>query len=316
MQDKLAPICLFVYKRIDETIQTIDALKTNFLAKESNLIIYSDGFKDSSEKELVINIRCYLKEITGFKSIVIRESATNKGLAQSIIYGVTEVLTSYDSIIVLEDDLITTPNFLDFMNLSLKKYKLNDTVMSINGFSLDVGDKVFHKSNDVFFHNRTYSWGWGTWKDRWSKDYFINQNISQDINNLNLDLFKKKCGEDISRMLMDCLKGKNDSWYVKWAFRHFLEDKLAVYPFLSKVRNIGYGITATHCKTIDVLKIRLDNKYLRVFNFPSEVKVNHNIVKKFLFYFTFTHKLFFRFFLVFKPRGLSLLWNDIKHKYL
>jgi len=310
----LSPICLFVYNRIDETRQTINALKANFLAKKSDLIIYSDGFKNSSDKALVIKIRSYLKEISGFKSIIIRESDINKGLAQSVIDGVTNVFTSYESIIVLEDDLITTPNFLDFMNQGLKTYSSTNNLMSINGFSIDVGHVNILENKDVFFHNRTLSWGWATWKNRWKKEMFDVDKINLEINNEILLSFKKKCGDDISRMLLDSLSGKNDSWYVRWAFRHFLENKIALFPFYSKVKNIGYGEYATHCKTIDVLKTSYDNKFLQVFNFQEIPKIDAKINSRFLAYFSYRYKFWFRILLIFKSNGLAILFKDVKQK--
>jgi len=314
MNKELAPICLFVYNRIDETMQTIDGLKANYLSAESDLIIYSDGFKNSTDKESVINIRSYLKEISGFKSIVIRESDVNKGLAQSVIDGVTEVLTSHDSIIVLEDDLITTPNFLDFMNQALKKYFSTNKLMSINGFSVDTSPIEDLSTNDVFFHSRTLSWGWATWSDRWKKEFFSSEKISSNLTEQTLLSFKKNCGDDISRMLLDSLSGKNDSWYVRWAFRHFIEGKIAVFPRLSKVRNNGYGDSATHCKTIDVLKIRYDNEYSRVFHFSNDIQIDKNTHKRILNYYSFSYKLMYRFLLLFKPNGIYMILKDIKQK--
>jgi len=312
--ENLSPICLFVYNRIDETKQTINALKANHLAKRSDLIIYSDGYKNSIDRELVIEVRSYLREISGFKSIIIRESEINKGLAQSVIDGVTDVFISYKCIIVLEDDLVTTPNFLDFMNQALKTYSLKNNLMSINGFSIDVGQDNMSEKKDVFFHNRTLSWGWATWKDRWSKEMFDIDKIKSEINDKTLFAFRKKCGDDISRMLLDSLSGRNDSWYVRWVFRHFLEKKLALFPCYSKIKNIGYGEHATHCKTIDVLKTSYDNEFLQFFNFPEKPETDPLINKRFLSYFSYNYKFWFRISLIFKSKGLAMLFKDVKLK--
>ena len=316
MHNNLAPICLFVYNRIDETKLTIKALQVNFLANESDLIVFSDGYKDENDAHSVRIVRDFVRNISGFRSVKIIESFNNKGLAKSVIEGVSLVLEKSENIIILEDDLITTPNFLDFMNQALSFYKDNKEVYSVNGFTLDVGWEEFVRLNDVFFHNRTYSWGWGTWSDKWCGDDFINQNIRKYMDDRNLSLFKKNCGEDILRMLIDCMSGVNDSWYVKWVFIHFIKNKLAVYPTLSKVRNVGYGDSATHCKTIDVLEINYDTQYSKDFKFSVNAKVNDRISKNFLSFFTFRHKLLFRFRLIFKSGGLNLLWKDIKYKYL
>lgn len=117
----LAPICLFTYNRLEKTKQTINALKKNFLANQSHLIIFSDGAKDYKTKHEVNSVRRFLYTIDGFKSVEIIESPINQGLGESITNGVTKVIDNYGKVIVLEDDLYTTPNFLDYMNQASRR---------------------------------------------------------------------------------------------------------------------------------------------------------------------------------------------------
>ena len=107
----LAPVVLFAYNRLSHTVQTIDALKKNVYAQQSQLIIFSDGPKTVLEVERVREVRTYLKTIDGFRSVEIVEREVNLGLANNIIDGVSSVLARHESIIVLEDDLITSPFF-------------------------------------------------------------------------------------------------------------------------------------------------------------------------------------------------------------
>ncbi|MGS0525317.1 hypothetical protein ACU8V7_09110 [Zobellia nedashkovskayae] len=145
-----APICLFTYNRLSETRQTVEALQKNYLAKDSNLFIFSDGPKNESSSHKVNAVREYLKSIDGFKSITIYESIENKGLANSIISGVTQVIEKYGKVIVVEDDLVLSENFLSFMNKSLTYYKTIPKVFSISGFCLKItAPKKFQY--DMFF---------------------------------------------------------------------------------------------------------------------------------------------------------------------
>ena len=120
MKNSLAPICLFTYNRLEETKQTVEALKNNFLAKQSELFIFSDGPKYIDNTLEVDSVRAFVKTISGFKKITINESIKNMGLASSIINGVSKVIKTYDSVIVLEDDLITSANFLNCKNQAKK----------------------------------------------------------------------------------------------------------------------------------------------------------------------------------------------------
>ena len=98
----------------------------------------------------------------------IYESPYNKGLACSIIDGVTKIVNDYEKIIVLEDDLITTPNFLNFMNQALHFYITDATIFSISGYTLNLPSLPSY-SKDFYLGYRGSSWGWGTWKDRWDE---------------------------------------------------------------------------------------------------------------------------------------------------
>lgn len=134
----LAPIVLFTYKRLNTLKQTIESLQQNYLATESDLYIFSDAAKGIEDKESVDSVRNYIKTIKGFKSVTITESEVNKGLATSIIEGVSQILKTHETVIVLEDDLVSTNNFLDFMNESLTKYEDETAIFSISGFSFNL----------------------------------------------------------------------------------------------------------------------------------------------------------------------------------
>ncbi|HPQ23250.1 MAG TPA: glycosyltransferase family 2 protein, partial [Candidatus Paceibacterota bacterium] len=51
-----------------------------------------------------------------------------------------------------------------------------------------------------------------------------------------------------TKMLKDQIKGKNNSWAIRWYFSAFLRDMLTLYPGKSYVKNIGFDFNATHTK--------------------------------------------------------------------
>lgn len=313
MGKSLAPICLFSYNRLEETTKTINALKNNFLASESNLIIFSDGPKNVRDEITVKELRNYLKTISGFNSIEIIESKINKGLANSIIQGVSAVINKHGKVIVLEDDLVSTPNFLDFMNQALDFYRPHKIIQSINGYSLKI-DNV----KEVYFHQRTFPWGWATWEDRWSENSFDLSKIKQQIK---LDKkFPKKfnycCGDDIFKMLKNTIDGKNSSWYSRWVLNHFSNGSYGVYPKSSKIKNIGFGEDATHCVGINTYMSQMDEGFNRMFPLilfePLEKQQN----KQFIKYFKISYKLIFRFKMLKDFTNWKLVLNELKNKLL
>ena len=241
----LAPIVLFCYRRLDCLKQTVEALQKNKEAKESLLFIFSDGFKNEEDKLGVEEVRRYIKTINGFKKVEIIESPKNKGLANSIIDGVTRIVNEYGKIIVVEDDILTSPYFLKYMNDALDMYEKDENVGCISGYVYPIKKN----KNQTFFIKGSHCWGWATWKRAWDIFESDGQKLLDEVQNKHL---KKEFDFDYSylysKMLKDQIEGRNNSWYVRWYASCFLNNKLCLYPGKSFVQNIGFGLEgAEHC---------------------------------------------------------------------
>jgi hypothetical protein len=276
-----APIVLFAYKRLDTLIDTVEALQNNYLASNSDLIIYSDAAKNENDAFAVAQVRRFLKNISGFKSVKVYESKINLGLANSIINGVTTVLNTHESVIVLEDDLVTCKNFLNYMNQSLEKYKDNELIFSISGYSFDLSLENKLKT-DSYFLNRGWSWGWATWAVQWKG---IDWNVS-DYNTFRRSRNERrvfsKGGSDLNRMLDFQMAGKLDSWAIRWFYHQYKKKALTLYPVFSKVLNIGFRKDATHTRVSSsryIPKIDLVNN--TTYNFPEVIEVSLIAQKRF-----------------------------------
>lgn len=164
----LAPIIIFAFNRPKEFSRCVEHLQGNIEAKESPLYVFVDGARETKigEKEKVKQVRDMASKISGFKTVTLKFSDKNKGLAQSIISGTNEVIAKYGRVIVLEDDLLPMPNFLCYMNQMLERYELEKSIFQISGFGL----KIRRPTNypyDVYYHYKAQSWSWAIWKDRW-----------------------------------------------------------------------------------------------------------------------------------------------------
>ncbi|MFS4482697.1 sugar transferase [Hyunsoonleella sp. 2307UL5-6] len=276
-----APILLFTYKRLDALKNTVDALKRNELASASDLFIFSDGAKHESDQHVIDDIRRFLKTIDGFKSVTITEAPVNKGLANSIIGGVTNVMERFDQVIVLEDDLLTTPNFLSYMNGALNAYKNEDKVFSISGYAFDLRLKD-QNPNTLYFLNRGWSWGWATWRDRWEAvDWEVASYDSFSKNSKARKAFAKG-GSDLNAMLDKQMSGSLDSWAIRWFYHQFKIKGLTLYPLGSKVYNNGFDAHATHTNGSEKRYIPyLDKEHSNVFDFPSSIEITEKYQKKF-----------------------------------
>jgi len=233
-----APIILFTYRRI--SYKTIESLLKNSLAKESELFIFSDGYKNEIDKKDVLEVRQYLKTIDGFKNINIFEAEKNKGLANSIIDGVTKVINEFKKVIVLEDDLIVSSDFLDYMNEALNFYEKDKRIWSISGYTPNL-KCLENYDKDVYLSVRANSWGWATWKDRWDsidwdiKDWQEFKKNKEAIKKFNLG------GNDMFKMLELQMLDKIDSWAIRWCYNQFKHNTYTIYPKKSKVINNGFN---------------------------------------------------------------------------
>jgi hypothetical protein len=263
-----APITLFVYNRLDHTRRTVDSLKRNILAKDSDLIIFSDASKSEDQSKKVDDVRRYIYQIVGFKSITIFEREINYGLAKSIIDGVTSVVNKYGRIIVLEDDIETSPYFLTYMNEALDKYLHNNRVISIHGYVYPVKKYL----PETFFLLGADCWGWATWKRGWdlfnpNGQYLLDELIRQKLTHK----FDYNGTYPLFKMLKGQILGKNDSWAIRWFASAFLEKKLTLYPGKSLVNNIGNDSSGTHCSTSSSFDVLLAEKKIQLEDIPVKV---------------------------------------------
>lgn len=252
----LSPIIVFCYNRPWHVEQTLEALSKNIYADESVLYVFCDGQKDNASEEQIKKIkdtRIVVRKKQWCKEVHIIEAEKNKGLANSIIDGVTRVIEKYGKVIVLEDDLITSPYFLKYMNEALYFYDNSLGVMSISANRPPIKKMIIPKdySYDVFASLRPFSTGWATWIDKWNKvdwsldylDDFLKQ--SKEVEAFN------RGGDDMTEMLLLQRDKKIDSWAIRWAFAHFKEHCIGILPCVPYVDNIGFDGTGVHSGSDD-----------------------------------------------------------------
>lgn len=239
-----APITLFTYARQDHTRRTVEALLLNPLASAHDLIVFSDAARTPGNQPAVDAVRRYLTTISGFRSVTIHHRPHNFGLSKSIIGGVTQVLSEHERIIVLEDDMVTSPHFLSYMNEALDRFAYEERVISIHGYVYPVE----HALPEAFFLPGADCWGWATWRRGW---YLFNPDGQALLDKLKhrkmLKTFDFNGAYGYSKMLEAQIKGANDSWAVRWYASALLAGKLTLYPGRSLVHNIGNDSSGTHC---------------------------------------------------------------------
>jgi hypothetical protein len=288
-----APVIIFAFNRPNALKNTVQSLLQNEEAKKSDLYIFVDGPRTNKpgESEKVHAVQMYANSIKGFKSVNCFFSIKNKGLGDSIIQGVTQIINKYGKAIVLEDDLVFASNFLAYMNQGLDKYKDEKQVFSICGYSNKVKIPKGYKY-DTYFCTRSSSWGWGTWADRWNsvdwelKDWDKYSKLGK--------AFNKWGGSDCFRMLRSVKEGWGNSWAIRFCFSQFLQNKFSLFPIISKVKNNGFDGEGTNCKKWSRFKYEFDIDGTKNITYPDDININRQLYKSAMSYNTILIRLYSR----------------------
>jgi hypothetical protein len=266
-----APVALFVYNRPGHTRRTVEALLANSIANQTPLHVFSDAPRNESARLAVAEVRSYIRSIAGFKSVTIIERETNFGLARSIIDGVTRLCEECGRVIVMEDDLITSPHFLSYMNDALTRYEHEDRVMQIAGYMFPVELNIHE---DALLLPFISSWGWATWHRAWQRFDAEAKGYEKLVEDHAL---KKQfdLGGHYSyfKMLRAQQQGKVDSWAIRWYLSVFLCGGLALYPKKTLVRNIGFDGTGINCAVSTIEYSQVDMNF-QVFSMPQHIKIS------------------------------------------
>jgi hypothetical protein len=174
-----------------------------------------------------------------------------------VIAGVTEALTRSPSVIVMEDDLLTSSNFLAFVNSALSTYEERRDVFSVTGYNYPLPMPPSYRE-DAYLSYRGSSWGWGTWRDRWSQvDWSVGDYAAFTRDDGAQELFRRG-GDDLSQMLELQMSGQLDSWSIRFDYAHYKHDAFCLHPVVSKVQNIGFDGSGIHCDPSDDYYVELD----------------------------------------------------------
>jgi len=268
---------LFTYNRPHHTKQVIKALAKNTILPDK-LYVFQDGLKQKEHRKDWQEVKNIIRQIN-FCNTEIIEASNNNGLAKSVVDGINYVFQSNESIIVLEDDCVPAPSFMNFMYQALEKYQDIRKVYNINGY----GEKMEIRKNkyDAYFLGRASSWGWGTWKDRWLKYSQDNEILNRLMADAHSSLKLSRWGRDLPDMMEDRINGRNDSWAVYWALIVIENNGLCLRPYESLVKNIGFDASGVHCGSYKPYDDCINDTYIEKFKLPDEISISEDVIQAF-----------------------------------
>ncbi|MDQ6814432.1 MAG: hypothetical protein M3040_11890 [Bacteroidota bacterium] len=272
-------IGVFCYKRAAKLKASMEALLKNRECQDMDIVFFCDGHKGEKDYQGVLETREFIDSLKGFKNIYKHYRARNISTGPNFKLGITWLCDNYKQFIVVEDDLVVTPNYITYLLQSLKFYEHEKSVFCVTGFCFPINIKDY--DYDTIIYKRFCSYGWASWSDRvknvkWDKEELINIiNTSSG--------FKKRLneeGRDLYRMVKKQINGTISTWDIQMQV-HVSEHQLkVVYPVISKAYNIGFDNESTNTFGIDYLKTTLDDGTKRTFNFCSVSVIDQNLEKE------------------------------------
>lgn len=258
-----SPVAIFVYNRADNTRRTLEHLIRNTQAADTDVYAFSDGGKDNQSWEKVNEVRSLLHDVKkeaernhSFKSFTLIERPANIYLERNIIEGIGYVLERHDTIIVLEDDICTSPFYLEYMNTAFGLYRHEPKVMHVAGFTnldlLNEHPELVAGNEEVYFTPHVSGWGWGTWRDRWQTHFRHYQSEKEALDGMSAaDMDAMQYGG-----VFPCLRSLKKNpipWDICWEIAIYKAGGLCVTPIHTMVRNIGLK-NGTHFRAFDILQ--------------------------------------------------------------
>jgi len=274
----MAPVLIVTYDRLEHLRKTITSLRNNIYAEQTDLFIASDFQRSDSEANKVDAVRSYLKGIDGFKSVMVFERDKNFGPVENCLSALRVIFDRYDRFIIMEDDIVTAPGFLKFINQAFEKYGANERVFNITGYCPPIEIPSSYQY-DAFFLGRMSAWGCGMTKDRYTSILDISRKEYDEFaaNKKLSRAFVQRGGEDMLVMLKDVAYGSLEAWDVRFMYTQFMKDQYTVYPTQSLILNIGFDGTGIHCGKTDRFNVVLSDK--TTFRFPDKIIVDPRLVK-------------------------------------
>jgi len=259
------PVELFAYRRPAHLRQVVDSLLANPEAEDTELFIFCDAAAQPEDRLAVADVREYAKSVVGFKRVTVVQRDTNYGLSRSITEGVSRSCREYGRVAVVEDDVVVSPLFLNWVNAALDTYEDDERVLSEGCYVFPTQLKL----PETFFLSLPDCWGWAVWGRSWRHYQPDGKALLQALRDRRLEHRIDFEGTyPYTKMLREQVEGKNDSWVVRWSTSVFLLGGLTIYPGKSLTQNIGFDATGTHCGERDAYLSELAESMPLIANIP------------------------------------------------
>ena len=269
----LSPILIQVYTRKNHFINCVESLSRCKLADKSHLFIVSDAPKTENEKQIVVDIREYCKNIKGFAKVNVLAFENNLGRLNAFEQAMMRIFSEYNTMIFSEDDNVFSINFLEFINEGLEFYKNNSKVLSICGYKhpFQLPQKY---PNDVFVSKSISGWGFGIWKEKYLAVNFHPKSLDVSMKQV---IQMSYCWQILMLESISENKVHGDALMEYHCLKY---NMVNIFPVVSLVQNHGNDGSGAHCSVSPKYTTQEICTENRKFHFINDLTILPNIEKK------------------------------------
>lgn len=270
---------VFCYNRVSKLKRCIEALLTNPECATMDIVFFSDGPKKGADDKPIREVRAYIDQLKGFRSIIKHYRPENLSTGPNFRAGLTFLSENYEQFIIVEDDLIVSSNYIKFLADALDYYKYDRSVFCVTAYVFPI--KLNNYPYDTIVYKRFCSYGWGGWGNRFGNIVWDETDLLELMNTS--PGFTKRLnaeGFDLVRMLKKQIDGRISTWDIQMQ-THVAENRLKViYPTLSKVSNIGFDEQSTNTSGVNYLVTPTDDGIRRKFYFSPSTNIVPELQKQ------------------------------------
>lgn len=240
LPEELPPLVIIAFTRPDLLEKVLETVRQQTLLP-SKIIAFIDGPRKEEDYHLIKQCIDLLEDFTKVIPIHIIRRTKNLGCDQNIILGLTEVLSSHNSLVYIEDDTLLSPCFYDRMCRLLEVYRDHKQVASISSYASLPSELDVAEDADFFVSNRVFSWGFAIWADRWQEANL--SNLSKQYNPFGeYYAIPANCQTKLTMINQFWLeKNKKTDWVISFTLATLYHNRVHIVPTSSFTTNIGFG---------------------------------------------------------------------------
>lgn len=270
-----APIGITVYNRHNHLYDLLTSLSQDPFAVETPVYVISDAPANDKDFEDVVLVRKLKYEFSNsFKELNFIENRINIGFNRSYQKLITEVFKKYDRIIFFEDDNLTSPHFLRYMNEMFLKYETNNEIRFICGYNYPI-ELPTDYHYDIYFAQKVSAWGYGFWKNKYLNVHALNKkDMLGDLDTLKI--LKNNSPKTYYTLMNDLLGEKilNDA---RIEYLLTKNNWASIFPVKPLVKNTGHDGSGLNCGEDSYYQNQMKDDSFIPNNTPNAFIVNDNI---------------------------------------